>query len=121
MSRESQEHMRFLEKEHATLMEERREILAKLAAQEMDRKEIEDRMTPLLVYSAEMKRNVLPKSVEAEALFEELRQQNITMADNKLDLLWNGKKVEFNRNERRQLRRRMASERVLPPLSQLPR
>ena len=112
-----------LEREHAQLTEGRREILAKLAAHEEVRKEIEDRMTPLLVYDANRERNVLPKTEAAEALIEELRQRNIIMADDRMDLFLNGQKMEFNRREFRQLRRRMASERqqALPPLHQLPR
>ena len=112
-----------LEREHAQLLEERREILAKLAAHEAVRKEIEDRMTPLLVYDADKKRNVLPGTEEAEALIEELRQRNIVMGDDRVELYWNGQKIEFNHREFRQLRRRMASERqqALPPLHRLPR
>lgn len=112
-----------LEREHTQLMEERREILANLAAHEEGRKEIEGRMTPLLVYDAKQERKVLPKTEEAEALMEELRQRNITMGDDRVDLFWNGQQMEFNRREFRQLRRRMASERqhALPSLHQLPR
>ena len=112
-----------LEREHTQLMEERREILAKLAAHEGVRKEIEDRMTPLLVYDANKERNALPKTEEAEALIEELRQRNIIMSDDRMELFWNGQKMEFNRREFRQLRRRMAPERqqALPSLHQLPR
>ena len=123
MSHESNEQMRMLEREHAQLMEDRRGILAKLAAHEEVRKEIEDRMTPLLVYDANRERNVLPNTEAADALMEELRQRNIIMADDRMDLFLNGQKIEFNRREFRQLRRRMASERqqALPPLHQLPR
>lgn len=123
MSRENEERMRILEREHTQLMEERREILANLAAHEEVRKEIEGRMTPLLVYDARQERKVLPKTEEAEALMEELRQRNITMGDDRGDLFWNGQQMEFNRREFRQLRRRMASERqqALPSLHQLPR
>lgn len=112
-----------LEREHTQIMEERRDILAKLAAHEKVRKEIEDRMTPLLVYDAKQERNVLPKTEEAEALIEELRQRNIIMSDDRMELFWNGQKVEFNRREFRQLRRRTSSERqqALPSLHQLPR
>jgi hypothetical protein len=123
MSRENEERMRMLEREHTQLMEERREILAKLAAHEGVRKKIEDRMTPLLVYDANKERNALPKTEEAEALIEELRQRNIIMSDDRMELFWNGQKMEFNRREFRQLRRRMAPERqqALPSLHQLPR
>ena len=115
--------MQMLEREHEQLLKERDAILATLAAHEAVRKEIEDRMTPLLVYDAEKGRNVLPNTEEAEALMEELRQRNIIMGDDRMDLFLNGQKIEFNRMQLRQLKRRMASERqqALPPLNQLPR
>ena len=103
-----EEQMRFLEAEQRQLKAEQATILQELWEKGAPQRRLHEHM---LKIRAEQGGGPLPDTPEGNRLVELDRQENLKLFGLKEDKIWNGMKIEFNRDEREALRIKIAEER----------
>ncbi len=115
-----EEQMRFLEAEQRELKARQAAIVQELWEKGAPQRRLHEKMRKM---RAENGGRALPDTQEANWLIELDREENLKLFDLKEDKIWNGMKIEFNRDEREALRIRIAEERqrvrALPSLAHL--
>ena len=100
--------MRFLEAEQRQLKAEQAAIMRELWEKGAPQRRLHEQM---LKMRAENGGGPLPDTPEANRLIEMDRQENLKLFGLKEDKIWNGMKLEYNREEREALRIKIAEER----------
>lgn len=103
-----EEQMRFLWAEQRQLKAEQDAIVKELWEKAEPQRRLHEQM---LKMRAEQGGGPLPDTPETNRLIELDRQENLKLFGLKEDKIWNGMKLEFNREEREALRIKIAEER----------
>lgn len=103
-----EEQMRFLEAEQRQLKAEQVALAQRLWEEGAPQRRLHEKM---LTLRAENGGGPLPDTPEANRLMNLDREENLKLFGLKEDKIWNGMKIEHNRDEREALRIKIAEER----------